>query len=84
MGLFDRVREFAADHMADPDGAPNLARRATQIAGLVADAAADRNTAAAAGISLLGAAAVVGQRYVYPDDDYATFTEEPKKRGWRR
>ncbi|MFF2571596.1 hypothetical protein [Streptomyces sp. NPDC058084] len=88
MGLRDKVRDYAIRNMTDPDGTPNLARRATQASAGLADVAADHSTVAAAGISLLGAAAVAAEGalsvYVYPPGDYATFTEEPKKRGWFR
>ncbi|MER5713522.1 hypothetical protein [Streptomyces sp. NPDC002122] len=88
MGIRDRIRDMAINHMTDPDGTPNLARRATQAAGVLADTAADHSTIAAAGVSLLGATAVAAEgalsTYVYPPGDYATFTEQPKKRGWRR
>ncbi|MFG3346922.1 hypothetical protein ACGF1Z_17870 [Streptomyces sp. NPDC048018] len=74
--------------MTDPEGTPNLARRATQAASGLADVAADHSTVAAAGVSVLGAAAVAAEgalsNYVYPPGDYATFREEPKKRGWLR
>ncbi|MEU6945680.1 hypothetical protein ABZ957_10640 [Streptomyces sp. NPDC046316] len=87
MGIRDRITDFAINHMTDPDGAPNAARRASQAASVIADAAADHSTAAAAGVSLLGAAAVAAEgalsNYVYPPGDYATFREEPKRR-WRR
>ncbi|MFF2569552.1 hypothetical protein [Streptomyces sp. NPDC058084] len=84
----DRIREYAINNMTDPDGTPNLARRASQAASVIADTAADHSTMAAAGVSLLGAAAVAAEGalaiYVYPPGEYATFTEEPKKRGWFR
>ncbi|MFF9341620.1 hypothetical protein ACF1CG_17995 [Streptomyces sp. NPDC014773] len=88
MGIRDRLRDVAIGHMTEPNGTPNLARRATQAAGVLADAAADHSTIAAAGISVLGATAVAAEgalsNYVYPPGDYATFTEEPKKREWWR
>ncbi|MFF7436602.1 hypothetical protein [Streptomyces sp. NPDC008122] len=88
MGIRDRIRDLAIQHLTDPEGTPNLARRASQAAGVLADTAADHSTLAAAGISLLGATAVAAEgalsNYVYPPGDYATFTEEPKRRGWRR
>ncbi|MFC9340682.1 hypothetical protein ACFT0G_37655 [Streptomyces sp. NPDC057020] len=88
MGIRDRIRDIAINHMTDPQGTPNLARRATQAAGVLADTVADHSTMAAAGISLLGATAVAAEgalsNYVYPPGAYATFTEEPKKRAWWR
>ncbi|WP_406284983.1 hypothetical protein [Streptomyces sp. NBC_00209] len=84
MGFRDKVRDLAINHMTDTDGTPNLARRASQAAALVAHTAADHSTAAAAGISLLGAAAVAAEgalsNYVCPPGEYATFTS-PKKGG---
>ncbi|MFD5113722.1 hypothetical protein ACFWNG_15615 [Streptomyces sp. NPDC058391] len=69
--------------MTDPDGTPNLARRATQAASVLADAAADHSTATACAVAGLGAAAVAAEgalsRYVYPPGDYATF-DVPKGR----
>ncbi|MFI8914461.1 hypothetical protein ACIGW4_22975 [Streptomyces sp. NPDC053513] len=88
MGIRDRIRDLAIGHLTDPNGTPNLARRATQAAGVLADTAADHSTLAATGVSLIGATAVAAEgalsNYVYPPGEYATFTEEPKKRGWRR
>ncbi len=43
MGLRDRIRDAANTHMKDPDGTPNLARRATQMAAVLADTTADHS-----------------------------------------
>lgn len=84
MGIRDRIRDFAINNMTDPDSTPNLARRASQAASVLADTAADHSTALAAGVSVLGAAAVAAEgalsNYVYPPGEYATFREEPKGR----
>ncbi|MFD7610928.1 hypothetical protein [Streptomyces sp. NPDC059828] len=84
MGLRDRIRDTAIRHMTDTDGTPNLARRATQAASVLADTAADHSTAAAAAIAGLGAAAVAAEgalsNYVYPPGDYATFRDDSKGR----
>ncbi|MDX3591866.1 hypothetical protein PV749_12105 [Streptomyces sp. ID03-2B] len=85
MGLRDRIRDAAIAHATDPDGTPNLARRASQAASVLADTAADHNTVAAVAVAGLGAAAVAAEgalsNYVYPRGDYATFREE---KGGRR
>jgi hypothetical protein len=81
MGLRDRITDFAINHMTDPSGSPNAARRATQAASVIADTVADHSTALAAGVSLAGAAVVAAEgalsNYVYPPNDpdapYATF-----------
>ncbi|UUN27793.1 hypothetical protein [Streptomyces sp. FIT100] len=87
MGIRDRITEFAINHMTDPNGSPNAARRASQAAAVIADTAADHSAVTAAGVSLLGAAAVAAEgalsKYVYPPGDYATFRDEPERR-WRR
>ncbi|MFE0249338.1 hypothetical protein ACFWZ0_33695 [[Kitasatospora] papulosa] len=86
MGLRDRIRDAAIAHATDPDGTPNLARRASQAASVLADTAADHNTAAAVVVAGLGAAAVAAEgalsNYVYPTDGYATFGDDRK--GGRR
>lgn len=83
MGLRDRFVGALTTHMTDPDGTPNLARRATQAASVLADTAADHSTAAAYAVAGLGAAAVAAEgalsQYVYPPGDYATF-DAPKGR----
>ncbi|WAZ23174.1 hypothetical protein STRCI_004500 [Streptomyces cinnabarinus] len=82
MGLRDRIRDAANTHMKDPDGTPNLARRATQMAAVLADTTADHSTAAAAAVAGLGAAAVAAEgalsNYVYPPGDYTTFRDDRK------
>ncbi|MFE9936347.1 hypothetical protein [Streptomyces hirsutus] len=80
MSFRDRLRDYVADQMTDPDGSPALARRATQVCALSADMAVDHSTAAAAAVSVLGAAAVAAEgalsSYVYPPGEYATFRED--------
>ncbi|MEU2598429.1 hypothetical protein ABZ669_14555 [Streptomyces hirsutus] len=81
MSFRDRLRDYVAEQMTDPDGSPALARRATQVCALSADMAADHSTAAAAAaVSVLGAAAVAAEgalsNYVYPPGEYATFRED--------
>lgn len=82
MSFRDRLRDYVADQMTDPDGSPALARRATQVCALSADMAADHSTTAAAAASVLGAAAVAAEgalsNFVYPPGEYATFREEER------
>ncbi|MFF3891778.1 hypothetical protein ACFYY3_00960 [Streptomyces sp. NPDC001812] len=82
MSFRDRLRDYVADQMTDPDGSPALARRATQVCALSADMAADHSTTAAAAVAALGAAAVAAEgaisNFVYPPGEYATFREEER------
>ncbi|MEW2300253.1 hypothetical protein AB0958_09760 [Streptomyces sp. NPDC006655] len=79
MSFRDRLRDYVADQVTDSDGSPALARRATQLCAVSAHVAADHSTAAAAGIAVLGAAAVAAEgalsTFAYPPGDYATFRE---------
>jgi hypothetical protein len=78
----DRIRDYVVDQTTDTDGAPALARRATQVCALTADTLADHSTAGAAAIAAVGATAVAAQgaltNYVYPPGDYATFRKDPQ------
>ncbi|NUT31627.1 MAG: hypothetical protein HOV79_00995, partial [Hamadaea sp.] len=70
--------------MNTSDGSPASARRATQLASTVAQAAANQGHAGtAAAIAALGAAAVAAEgaltNYVYPPGDYAGFREDDKR-----
>ncbi|MGW3154558.1 hypothetical protein [Streptomyces sp. NPDC001089] len=76
----DRLREAVITHTTDSEGTPTLARHATQACSMAANTAHQHhNTAAAVGISLLGAAAVAAEgalsNYVYPKGEYATFKD---------
>ncbi|MFK4595739.1 hypothetical protein [Streptomyces pristinaespiralis] len=85
MGFRARVRDAVYDAMTNPDGSPASARRATQVASVLADTAADHSTAAAYAVAGIGVAAVAAEgalsNYVYPPGDYAGFNE---KKGGRR
>ncbi|MFD9221484.1 hypothetical protein ACFWDI_16110 [Streptomyces sp. NPDC060064] len=88
MGIRDRVRDAVLNNTTRADGStPALAQRATQAASVLADTAADHSTAAAYAIAGLGAAAVAAEgamsNYVYPKGEYATFSDDGKKRGRR-
>lgn len=84
MGLKDRLRDAAYSAMTNADGSPASARRATQVASVLADTVADHSTAAAAAVAGLGAVAVAAEgalsNYVYPPGDYAGFNEKGRKR----
>lgn len=81
MGLRDRLRDVAIGAMTGGQDEPALARRASQIAPMLADTLADNgHSAAAVATSLAGAAAVASEgalsNYVYPPGDYAGFDEK--------
>lgn len=80
MSIRDRARDALYGAMNTSDGTPASARRTTQVATVLADAAADHNTAAAYAVAGLGAAAVAAEgalsNYVYPPGDYAGFDTE--------
>ncbi|MET8803585.1 hypothetical protein [Streptomyces sp. NPDC004546] len=83
MSLRDRIRDAAYNAATTPDGDPAGARRATQTASVLAQAASHHgHTATAAAIATLGAAAVAAEgalsNYVYPRGEYATFREDTK------
>lgn len=85
MGIRDRARDALYSAMNTSDGSPASARRATQVASVVANAASEQgHTGTAAAIAGLGAAAVAAEgalsNYVYPPGDYATFNDDGKKR----
>lgn len=77
MGLRDRARDALYGAMNTSDGTPASARRATQIATVLADTAADHSSTAAYAVAGLGAAAVAAEgalsNYVYPAGEYASF-----------
>jgi hypothetical protein len=77
----DRARDALYGAMNTSDGSPASARRATQLAAVSANAAAEHgHTGTAAVIAGLGAAAVAAEgalsNYVYPPGDYASFRED--------
>ncbi|MFJ9020783.1 hypothetical protein ACIRPU_12485 [Streptomyces sp. NPDC102259] len=81
MSIRDRAREALYNAMNTSDGTPASARRATQLAAVAANAAADQgHTGAATAIAVAGAAAVAAEgalsNYVYPPGNYATFRGE--------
>ncbi|GHA64227.1 hypothetical protein GCM10010330_16300 [Streptomyces tendae] len=81
MSLRDRARDALYSAMTTADGSPASARRATQVASVTANAAADHgHTRTAAVLAVAGAAAVAAEgaltNYVYPPGDYAGFREE--------
>ncbi|MFJ7229800.1 hypothetical protein ACIQVF_09675 [Streptomyces tendae] len=81
MSIRDRARDALYSAMTTADGSPASARRATQIASVTANAAADHgHTGTAAVLAVAGAAAVAAEgaltNYVYPPGDYAGFREE--------
>lgn len=81
MSLRDRARDALYGAMNTSDGSPASARRATQVASMAANAAAEHgHTATAAVIAAAGAAAVAAEgaltNYVYPPGNYATFRED--------
>jgi len=80
MSLKDRARGALYGAMHTSDGSPASARRATQVASTLAQAASHHgHGTTAAAIAGLGAAAVAAEgaltNYVYPAGDYATFRE---------
>ncbi|MER5467190.1 hypothetical protein [Streptomyces sp. NPDC002685] len=84
MSLRDRARDALYSAMNTDDGSPASARRATQVAAVAANAAAEHgHTSTAAVIAGLGAAAVAAEgaltTYVYSPGDYATFREDGKR-----
>ncbi|MET8134683.1 hypothetical protein ABZV24_22470 [Streptomyces sp. NPDC005251] len=84
MSLRDRARAALYEAMTNPDGSPASARRATQVASVTAQTAAQHGHAgAAAVVATLGAAAVAAEgalsNYVYPHGDYAAFREDGKR-----
>lgn len=83
MGLRDRARDALYEAMTNADGSPASARRATQVASVLADTAADHSTLAAYAVAGLGAAAVAAEgalsNYVYPPGNYAGFNEEKRR-----
>jgi hypothetical protein len=85
MGLRDRAREALYGAMHTSDDSPASARRASQVASVLADTAADHHTTTAYVIAGLGAAAVAAEGalsvYVYPPGDYAGFDDQ---KGGRR
>lgn len=83
MSLRDRIRDAAYSAATTSDGSPASARRASQTASVLAQAAAHHgHTATAAAVAGLGAAAVAAEaaltNYVYPPGDYAGFREDEK------
>lgn len=81
MSLFDRIRDAAYTAATTSGGDPAGARRATQTASVLSQAAANHGHATtAAAVATLGAAAVAAEgalsNYVYPPGDYATFRED--------
>ncbi|MFF7754346.1 hypothetical protein ACFZCP_35105 [Streptomyces sp. NPDC007971] len=84
MSLRDRIREAAYNAATTPDGDPAGARRATQTASVLAQAAANHgHTTTAAAVATLGAAAVAAEgalsNYVHPPGDYATFRKDAQR-----
>lgn len=80
MSIRDRARDALYGAMNTGDGSPASARRATQVASVAAQAAANHGHAGtAAVVASLGAAAVAAEgaltNYVYPPGDYADFNE---------
>ncbi|MFJ8192812.1 hypothetical protein ACIQ8D_24075 [Streptomyces sp. NPDC096094] len=83
MSIRDRAREALYSAMNTSDGSPASARRATQLASMAANTAAEHgHTGTAAIIAAAGAAAVAAEgalaNYVYPPGDYAGFREETR------
>jgi len=81
VSIRDRIRDAVYSAATTSDGEPAGARRATQTAAVLAQAASQHGHApAAAAIATLGAAAVTAEgalsAYVYPLGEYATFREE--------
>ncbi|MET9083726.1 hypothetical protein ABZX77_17835 [Streptomyces sp. NPDC004237] len=81
MSLRDRARDALYSAMNTSDGSPASARRATQAAASVAQAAAQHgHSGTAAAVSLLGAAAVAAEgaltNYIHPPGQYAEFRED--------
>ncbi|KUN03970.1 hypothetical protein AQI95_21260 [Streptomyces yokosukanensis] len=81
MSLRDRIRDAAYNAATTSDGDPAGARRATQTASVLAQAASQHgHTGTAAAVATLGAAAVAAEgalsNYVYPPGKYATFRED--------
>ncbi|MEU0429419.1 hypothetical protein ABZ235_38780 [Streptomyces canus] len=81
MSFRDRARDALYGAMNTSDGSPASARRATQLASVAANAAAEHgHTGTAAVIAVAGAAAVTAEgalsNYVYPPGEYATFRED--------
>ncbi|MEU9406218.1 hypothetical protein AB0E08_10995 [Streptomyces sp. NPDC048281] len=81
MSLRDRARDALYGAMNTSDGTPASARRATQAATVLAQAAARHGHAAtAAALSALGAAAVAAEgalsNYIHPPGPYAEFRED--------
>ncbi|MGW4541585.1 hypothetical protein ACWEOP_27425 [Streptomyces chartreusis] len=84
MSLRDRARDALYGAMNTADGSPASARRASQVAAVVANTAAEHgHTGTAAVIAAAGAAAVAAEgaltNYVYPPGEYAGFREDRKK-----
>ncbi|MFE1882644.1 hypothetical protein [Streptomyces diastatochromogenes] len=84
MSLRDRAREALYSAMNTGDDTPASARRATQTASVLAQAAAHHgHTTTAATVATLGAAAVAAEgalsNYVYPPGEYATFREDAQR-----
>ncbi|MCX4573098.1 hypothetical protein OHB41_07845 [Streptomyces sp. NBC_01571] len=84
MSLRDRAREALYGAMHTDDGSPASARRASQVASTLANAASEHgHNGTAAVITGLGVAAVAAEcalsNYVYPPGDYATFREDGTK-----
>ncbi|WP_411091384.1 hypothetical protein [Streptomyces sp. 049-1] len=83
MSLRDRARDALYSAMNTSDGSPASARRATQIASMAANTAAEHGRiGTAAAIAAAGAAAVAAEgaltNYVYPSGKYAGFREDRK------
>lgn len=81
MSIRDRARDALYQAMNTDDGSPASARRATQAASVLAQAASTHgHTATAATVAALGAAAVAAEgalsNYVCPPGDYAGFRED--------
>ncbi|MGW0347583.1 hypothetical protein ACWDX8_13375 [Streptomyces anthocyanicus] len=84
MSFRDRAREALYSAMNTSDGSPASARRATQVASMAANTAAEHGrTGTAAVIAAAGAAAVAAEgaltNYVYPPGEYATFRKDGRR-----
>ncbi|MEU5112042.1 hypothetical protein AB0G64_11115 [Streptomyces longwoodensis] len=84
MSILDRARDALYGAMNTADGSPASARRATQAASTLAQAAANHGHAGtAAAVATLGAAAVAAEgaltNYVYPPGEYAGFREDTNR-----
>jgi hypothetical protein len=88
VGIRDRIRDTILTGTVGGQDEPAAARRATQIASMTADMAADSgHPAAAAAISTIGAAVVAAEgaltQYVCPPGDYAEFDTDTTTSGGR-